>query len=153
MSTLRTNIINANNTRALPPARYHLQHHNSLQEGKSKQRDVQPVHYATVTKKLLVPKPINEIPTAETKVKKVKKLISPASITWEKGHGTVERIDKKTGDIYHLVHKAAVYKNIIIEEQIKTKHTEIKHHLVRVKMPMKIGQKQSSSIVPCYNIH
>ena len=152
MSTLRTNIINANNTRALPPARYHLQHHNSLQEGKSKQGNIQPVRYATVTKKLLMPKHINKIPTAKTKVKKIKKLISPATITWEKGHGTVERIDKKTGDIYHLVHKAAVYKDIIIAKKPNTQHTQLKYHLVRVKIPMKIGQNPVSSVLPCYSI-
>ncbi len=153
MSTLRTNIINANNTRALPSARYHLQHHNNLQKGKNKQRNIQPVRYITVTKKFLVSKNINDPPSVETKVKKVKKLIRPATITWEKGHGIVERIDKKTGDIYHLVHKAAVYKNIIVKERIKAKHTEIRHLLVRVKVPVKIGQKQVSSIVPCYSIH
>ncbi len=159
MATLRTKIIAANNTQALPAARYHLQHHNSLQKGKSKQPGIQALPYVTITKKLRLPekviKKIKEESVSQPKtVRKERRLVEPAKVIWKKGHGAIERIDKHTGDISHLVHKAAVYETVFIEDKIASSaNTEdtifiSKYRLVRVKVPIKLNKKRPSQILP-----
>lgn len=160
MYTLRTHMINANNTRALPASRYHIQHHNSLQQVKNKPITTQPVRYVKVIKRVLLlrkNKVENKSMRSETqkatqkkKNNPQRKLIHAAKNTWVKGHGTIERIDKQTGDIFHLVRLEAVYEDITQEKTItvETTNKEPTAHFVQIRIPVKIKQTVPSGVLP-----
>ena len=160
MSTLRTNIIHATNTRALPAIRYRLQHHNSLPQPTKKREGIQPVAYVSVTKKTLVNKvspKVKEKPKRkkEQTMTSHKKTDLRTGAVWKKGHGAIERLDKKTGEVFHLVQQtiATAEKSVNnkdnknnIKKGTVTKASE--YQLVRTRKPLKIGEKRPSPIIP-----
>ena len=161
MYTLRTHMIDASNIRALPASRYHIQHYNSLQQTKREHTGIQPLRYVKVMKQILVKNEEGENKKSKNIIQQQKpttnkKLIQAAKNTWEKGHGTIERIDKKTGDIFHLVRTEAIYQDISQEDNNDVKTTESVYnehkgytaHLVQVKIPLKINQKIPSEVLP-----
>lgn len=163
MSTLRTHIIHATNTRALPTVRYQLQHHNSLPKKNKKRAGTQPVAYASITKKVVFRKTkiktnvgIPEVITLQEKNISSSKNKSLTKSVWIKGHGAIERLDKKTGEVVHLVQQTIASKKDINRESqkndvlLKTKQRESRpeYQLVKVRKPLKIGQRKPSQIIP-----
>jgi len=151
-------MINASNSKALPAARYRIQQHNKLQQANRISTGIQPVRYVKVTKKILIKKRAltqsvkkDEKPKIEKST--AKKLVQPARNVWQKGHGTIERVDKKTGDIFHLVRKEAVYELEPQNENVEssnsdTKNNQYKQRLICVKVPLKVNQKKPSEMLP-----
>ena len=164
MSTLRTHIIHATNTRALPTVRYQLQHHNSLPKKNKKRAGIQPVAYASITKKVVFKDTKTKIDVDIPEVvASQERGISSASTNkpltksvWVKGHGAIERLDKKTGEVVHLVQQTIdSQKDISRKSQksnvsIKTKKIDNNptYQLVKTRKPLKIGQRQPSQIIP-----
>jgi hypothetical protein len=157
MATLRKRIfqhISEANTGALPANRYIIQHAHALYENNNKQR-TQAARYEMITEKVLTKPGLKRVDMVNEEPQKASKplLVKPARTVWKKGHGSLERVDKETGDIMHLAYEPAIYETPVIKTPSKKKQTRIvktppQYQLIRIRRPIPVKEKRRSPLIP-----
>lgn len=162
MPTLRQQLfkhIAEANQGAFPQARYLIKHSHTIPPINGirvkHQAATQAANYHFVIKKLLY-KPslttLELIPPEQPTPPAAPKLLKPARTLWKKGHGSVEKIDAKSGEIMHLAYEPAVYDTTPTTPspavRTKTVKTPAKYQLIRVRQAKRINTPQTPHLVP-----
>jgi hypothetical protein len=96
------------------PARYETVSKQLLVERGSMQSKVIPAEYRTVTAEVQIEpgkKYLVHVP-AQYEVILEQEMVKPATTTWKKGTGPIQRLDETTGDIFCLVETPAQYQSV-----------------------------------------
>ena len=120
------------------PAQFETKDEKVLIKEASSKIEVAAAKYELVEEKVLVKQAAQklvEVPAVyETKVEKVQ--IKPATTTWKKGRGLIERVDHVTGEIMCLVEEPAQFKTVkkrVLKSPATTKKVEIPAQYITVK--------------------
>jgi len=108
----------------LTPARYQSAAQDSVTEQGYERLEVTPATYRTVTEQVEISPPtlrsLASEPSYETVTEKV--LEKPATQTWKRGRGPIQKVDNSTGEIMCLVEEPAVYRTVT-RKVLKTRPT------------------------------
>ncbi|MGV6809644.1 MAG: peptidoglycan-binding domain-containing protein [bacterium] len=162
MPTLRQQLfkhIDEANQGAFPQARYLIKHNHAIlptNRARTKpQQTTQAVNYRFVIKKRLY-KPslttLDILPPEQPPTPPAPKLLKPARTVWKKGHGSVEKIDAKSGEIMHLAYEPAIYDTIptLPSPAIRTKTVKMpaQYQLIRIRQAKRINSPKTSQLIP-----
>jgi len=143
------------NQHAISPARYSISHAHSIYCKQAKSRPSHAVRYRPMVKKVITKPSLQKLEITRNKEQTAEqqpKLIKPAKTYWKAGHGSIEKVDKETGDIVHLVHEPAVYAQHQPEPKTPSNQystqmvkTAAKYSLIRTRQPIKLKEKYPHS--------
>ncbi|HHC73613.1 MAG TPA: peptidoglycan-binding protein [Thiothrix sp.] len=162
MPTLRQQLfkhIDEANQGAFPQARYLIKHSHAILPIKRSrirsQQTTQATNYRFVIKKHLYKPSLTTLDIRSPEqppTPPAPKLLKPARTVWKKGHGSVEKIDAKSGEIMHLAYEPAIYDTISTPPspaiRTKTIKTPAKYRLIRIRQAKRLNSPNPPQLIP-----
>lgn len=146
-------------TRVYIPPKYKTSTERVLQKEASTEVEIQPAQYKWVQKRVKVKEAskVSTVVPAKFATRTERVMVQPAHTVWKPGHGAIERVDPKTGEIMCLVRVPPKYKTVtkrvmVQEPQVVTKTIPAEYKTIRVKKMVQPPQKITHKVPAQYGM-